>query len=70
VKYRRESGFGLVYEHENYGHEDASLYEVNETVVDVLEYVGDGTDRDDVEGEFSADVVDALVDRGFLTHGR
>jgi putative mycofactocin binding protein MftB len=66
VKYRREDGFGLVYTHENYGYEDASLYEVDETVVEVLEFVGGGQPRDAVEAEFSPAVVAALLERGVL----
>ncbi|ADB62724.1 hypothetical protein Htur_3865 (plasmid) [Haloterrigena turkmenica DSM 5511] len=66
VKYRREAESGLVYDHENYGYEDASLYEVSETVVDVLEFVGDGRRRDEIEREYSPSLVERLVDRNFL----
>jgi putative mycofactocin binding protein MftB len=68
VKYRREATGGLVYDHENYGYEDASLYAVSETVVDVLEFVGDGRARRDVEAEFSPSVVESLVERGVLAN--
>lgn len=66
VKYRREAAFGLVYDHENYGYEDASLYEVSETVVDVLESVGDGRRRDELEREYSPSLVERLVEQDFL----
>jgi putative mycofactocin binding protein MftB len=68
VKYRREATGGLVYDHENYGYEDASLYAVSDTVVDVLEFVGDGRARADVEAEFSPTVVESLIERGVLAH--
>ena len=66
VKYRREAEGGLVYDHENYGYEDASLYEVSETVIDVLEFVDDERDREAVEREFSPAVVESLLERGVL----
>lgn len=69
IKHRREDGFGLVYNHRNYGYEDASLIEVNETVIDVLEHVGDTEKRERLEAAFSPGVVDALVDRGVLVNG-
>ncbi|MFC6719870.1 mycofactocin biosynthesis chaperone MftB2 [Natrialbaceae archaeon GCM10025810] len=68
VKYRREADYGFVYEHENYGYEDASLYEVNEVVVDALEFVGDGRSRAEVEREYDAELVDTLVERELLIH--
>jgi len=67
IKFRRESNGGLVYDHENYGYEDASMYAVSETVVDVLEYVGDRRPRAEVESEFSRSVVESLLERGVLT---
>lgn len=70
IKYRREADFGLIYDHENYGYEDASLIEVSETVIDVLDHVADdGDSRDHLEATFSPEVVDALVDRGVLVDG-
>ena len=66
VKFRREAAGGLVYDHENYGYEDASLYEVSETVIDVLEFVDDERDREAVEREFSPAVVESLLERGVL----
>jgi putative mycofactocin binding protein MftB len=67
VKYRREAEGGLVYDHENYGYEDASMYEVNATVIDVLEFVdGEGRSREAVEREFSSGVVETLLERGVL----
>ena len=69
IKFRREADGGLVYDHENYGYEDASMYRVNDTVIDVLEFVDEGRSREEVEAEFSAAIVDSLVDRGVLTHG-
>ncbi|MFW5955963.1 MAG: mycofactocin biosynthesis chaperone MftB2 [Halorhabdus sp.] len=66
IKYRREADGGLVYDHENYGYEDASMYEVSDTVIDVLEFVDDEPDREAVEGEFSPTVVTTLLDRGVL----
>jgi putative mycofactocin binding protein MftB len=68
VKFRRESEGGLVYDHENYGYEDASLYAVSDTVVDVLEFVGEGRARTAVEAEFSPSVVESLVERGVLAN--
>lgn len=69
IKHRREDGFGLVYNHRNYGYEDASLTEVNETVIDVLEHVENGDSREHLEATFSPAVVEALLERGVLTDG-
>jgi|AntRauMinimDraft_4_1070384.scaffolds.fasta_scaffold01991_4 putative mycofactocin binding protein MftB len=69
VKYRREADGGLVYDHENYGYEDASLYRVSDTVVEVLEFVEEPRPSPDVEAEFSPAVVDSLVERGVLARG-
>jgi len=67
IKFRREAEGGLVYDHENYGYEDASMYEVSDTVIDVLEFVdGEGRPREAVEAEFSPAVVETLLDRGVL----
>ena len=66
VKFRREAEGGLVYDHENYGYEDASLHVVSETVVDVLEFVGDGRPSTEVESAFSEAIVESLLDRGVL----
>lgn len=71
IKYRREHDFGLVYGHENYGYEDASLVEVDEVVIDVLERVeGAETRREALETTFSPGIVGALIDRGMLIDGR
>jgi len=67
IKYRREADGGLVYDHENYGYEDASMYAVSDTVIDVLEFVDDGQSRSALEERFSPAVVDSLLDRGVLT---
>lgn len=69
IKYRRESDFGLVYDHQNYGYEDASLLEVSETVIDVLEHVEDDECQERLEATFSSEVVDALIERGILVDG-
>lgn len=69
VKYRREPDGGLVYDHENYGYEDASMYAVSDTVIDVLEFVAEPRPRSEVEAEFSPAVVDSLVERGVLVNG-
>ena len=69
VKFRREADGGLVYDHENYGYEDASMYAVSDTVIDVLEFVGDRRERAAVESEFSPAVVESLIERGVLTDG-
>jgi putative mycofactocin binding protein MftB len=69
IKYRREADGGLVYDHENYGYEDASLYAVSDTVIDVLEFVDAETTRDRVETEFSPAVVESLLERGVLVDG-
>jgi len=67
VKYRREADGGLVYEHENYGYEDATLLRVDGTVVDILEAVESGTtDRAVLEERFSPEAVTVLERRGFL----
>ncbi|MFD1600374.1 mycofactocin biosynthesis chaperone MftB2 [Halobellus rarus] len=66
VKFRREGDGGLVYDHENYGYEDASMYEVSDTVIDVLEFVDGERSREAVECEFSPAVVETLVERGVL----
>jgi putative mycofactocin binding protein MftB len=66
IKFRREGDGGLVYDHENYGYEDASMYEVSDTVIDVLEFVDDERSREVVEREFSPAIVDTLVERGVL----
>lgn len=66
VKFRREADGGLVYDHENYGYEDASMYAVSDTVIDVLEFVEEPRLRSEVESEFSPAVVDSLVERGVL----
>lgn len=68
VKFRRETDHGLVYDHENYGYEDASMYEVSDVVVDVLEFVGDGRPRTEVEREYDGSVVETLVEREMLIH--
>jgi putative mycofactocin binding protein MftB len=68
VKFRREADFGLVYEHENYGYDDASLLTVDETVIDVLEAVEHETPtRAELERQFSEDTIDAIIQRGLLT---
>lgn len=67
IKYRREAEGGLVYDHENYGYEDASMYTVSETVIEVLEVVDGGCPRQHLDEEFSESVIDALIDRGVLT---
>jgi putative mycofactocin binding protein MftB len=69
IKFRREADGGLVYDHENYGYEDASMYAVSDTVIDALEFVGDGEPRDVVESKFSPPVVESLIERGVLTDG-
>ncbi|MGQ4555462.1 mycofactocin biosynthesis chaperone MftB2 [Halobellus sp. GM3] len=69
VKYRREADGGLVYDHENYGYEDASLYAVSDTVLEVLEFVDGGRPREAVEAEFSPAVVESLLERGVLVDG-
>jgi len=61
VKYRREDGFGLVYTHENYGYEDASLYEMDEQVIDLLERADAETPRSELEREFGEAVVEELL---------
>ncbi|MFC5136393.1 MULTISPECIES: mycofactocin biosynthesis chaperone MftB2 [Haloferacaceae] len=66
IKFRREADGGLVYDHENYGYEDASMYEVSDTVIDVLEFVENENDREAVESQFSPAVVATLIDRGVL----
>jgi len=68
VKFRREAGFGLVYEHENYGYEDANLLRVDERVVDALERTADTPQpREELAAEFSPELVETLLQRGLLT---
>ncbi|MDQ2054555.1 mycofactocin biosynthesis chaperone MftB2 [Halobellus sp. H-GB7] len=69
IKFRREADGGLVYDHENYGYEDASMYAVSDTVIDVLEFVDGERSREAVEAEFSPDVVETLLQRGVLSDG-
>lgn len=70
IKYRRETDSGLVYDHQNYGYDDASLLEVNEVVIDVLERVdGDDESREHLEATFSSGIIDALIERGLLIDG-
>lgn len=66
IKYRREADGGLVYDHENYGYEDASMYAVSDTVIDVLEFVDGRRNRAAVEEQFSNAIVESLLDRGVL----
>lgn len=68
IKYRREPEGGLVYDHENYGYDDASMYEVSDTVIDVLEFVGEECPRDEVDQEFSPATVETLLNRGVLVN--
>ncbi|MFB6296364.1 MAG: mycofactocin biosynthesis chaperone MftB2 [Halobacteriales archaeon] len=70
VKFRRETEGGLVYDHENYGYEDATLTTVDGVVIDVLERVerGDGCRRSALDDEFGAGTVDTLLEAGILTH--
>lgn len=70
VKFRRESDGGLVYDHENYGYDDATLRSVDEQVIDVLERVDEqeGCDRATLIEEFGPGTVDTLLNVGMLTH--
>jgi len=70
VKYRREETGGLVYTHENYGYEDATLTSVSGQVIDVLEHVTEngGCSAGTLQSNFSEETVEVLVDRGFVTH--
>ena len=68
VKYRREAGFGLVYDHHNYGYEDATLSTVNEVVIDVLERVDDGpVTYAELQREFSSRTIDVMLEEGYLS---
>lgn len=67
VKYRREDGFGLVYDHENYGYDDATLSTVNEVVVEVLERVETGSHTyEELTREFSSRAIDVMLEEGYL----
>ncbi|MDG5777201.1 mycofactocin biosynthesis chaperone MftB2 [Haloarculaceae archaeon H-GB2-1] len=67
VKYRREGDHGLVYDHENYGYEDASLTTVHSRIVDLLEYVdGSPRPREDLDAAFEQAVVEAAVEEGYV----
>jgi putative mycofactocin binding protein MftB len=70
VKFRREAEGGLVYDHENYGYEDATLTTVDGVVIDVLERVDerDGCRIATLDDEFGAGTVDTLLQAGILTH--
>jgi putative mycofactocin binding protein MftB len=70
VKFRREADGGLVYVHENYGYEDATLTTVDDIVIDVLERIEErgGCGRPALEDEFGSRTVDTLLEAGMLTH--
>lgn len=70
VKFRHEAEGGLVYDHENYGYEDASLTTVSGTVIEVLERVEEreGCRRSLLEDEFGARTVNTLLEAGIITH--
>lgn len=69
VKYRRESEFGLVYDHQNYGYEDASLLTVDESVIDILETVErQPRDHERLVAQFSERIVSTMLDEGFIRH--
>jgi len=67
VKYRRESDFGLVYDHENYDDEDAKLLQVDSDIVSALEYVDESRpSRNEFESNFSPSLVDSLLKQGLI----
>ncbi len=68
VKYRHEAEGGLVYDHENYGYEDATLKTVDSTVIDVLKRIdeNEGCTRASLEQEFGVKTVDTLLAAGIL----
>ena len=70
IKFRREAEGGLVYDHENYGYDDATLTTVDDAVIDVLERVAaaDGCDRATLDEEFGAATVETLLQAGILAH--
>lgn len=68
VKYRSEGDHGLVYDHENYGYEDATLTAVSNVVIDVLERVNEeSVSRKTLEQQFSDHTIEAMIDQGYLT---
>jgi hypothetical protein len=68
VKYRSEKDHGLVYDHENYGYEDATLTAVSDVVIDVLERVnGESVPRESLERQFSVRTIETMIDQGYLT---
>lgn len=69
IKFRWEGDTGLIYDHENYGYEDATLTSADGLLIEVLEYVDEhDPTRRELEREFSPAVVEVMLDRGFLTH--
>jgi hypothetical protein len=69
IKFRRETETGLVYDHENYGYEDATLTKVGETVIDILEWINEegGCSYPSLEDEYSPQTIDTLLESGVLT---
>ncbi len=66
IKFRREVEGGLVYDHERYGEEDATLTEVSETVIEVLEAVEAGRDRSELEQVYGSQTIATLLEAGIL----
>lgn len=70
IKFRREAEGGLVYDHENYGYDDATLTTVDDAVIDVLERLAatGSCERTALDEEFGAATVDTLLQAGILAH--
>jgi hypothetical protein len=67
VKYRREDGFGLVYDHENYGYDDATLVTVDERIIDALEFVDErAPSESELESAFHEQVVEVVRTEGYV----
>ncbi|AOW79433.1 mycofactocin system protein MftB [Halodesulfurarchaeum formicicum] len=68
IKYRREDEYGLVYDHENYGYEDATLSTVDERIISCLEYVEDRSaiELEALQDEFSPEVIEVARKKGYI----
>lgn len=68
IKYRREDDHGLVYDHESYGYEDATLTTVDTRIISCLEFV-DGepsVSLEELQNEVSIEVIEVALEKGFL----
>lgn len=68
IKYRLEDDYGLVYDHENYGYEDATLTTVDKRIISCLEYVDTESKVriEELQKEVSPEVIEVAREKGFL----